>query len=165
MSRNFGWLRGNWFTRLMVVRLFAVIIAFTGCVAGDIGSGDGSGGRSGSGGSSGCDDCLNIDDLFDEYRANSYSAKQKYRGTRHNFSGVVEAVDQDSAVPPRPLVRLKSSGEYIVFKFDWGENYDWISKLRKGDKATANCRIARLDHNLFDPEDITLYLEKCTQYR
>lgn len=89
--------------------------------------------------SSGCGNCLSMRQLNEEYEANSFATQQKYRGTRHNFEGTVESIDQEPSVPPKPLIRARSGGETITFSFGWDEDYSWVLALSKGDWVKVNC--------------------------
>ena len=112
---------------------------------------------------SSCDDCLSIRQLNEEYEANQFATRQRYRGTRHNFEGTVESIDQEPSVPPKPLIRVRSGGARITFSFDWGEDYGWVFALIKGDWVKMNCRI-RTVHNIWASGDtVSPSLEDCTK--
>ena len=109
---------------------------------GDSNSSNGSDGDKRS--SSGCSDCLSVRQLAEEYEANSFSAQQRYVGTRHTFQGTVESVDQEPSIPPKPVIRVRSDGGTISLRFDWGEDYSWVMALSKGDPVRASCKIRNL---------------------
>lgn len=113
--------------------------------------------------SSDCDDCLSIRQLNEEYEANSFATQQKYRGTRHNFHGTVESIDQEPSVPPKPLVRVKSDGVRITFRFGWDEDYRWVLALSKGDWVKANCRITTVSNIWASDDAIVPSLDECTE--
>lgn len=110
-----------------------------------------------------CDDCLSIRQLNEEYKANSFATQQKYRGTRHNFGGTVESIDQEPSVPPKPLVRVRSDGAKITFRFGWDENYSWALELNRGDWVKANCKINRVGTNWASGDTVIPFLDECTE--
>lgn len=113
--------------------------------------------------SSDCDDCLSIRQLNEEYEANSFATNQRYKGTRHNFGGTVESIDQEPSVPPKPLVRVSSGGAKITFRFGWDEDYSWVLALSKGDWVKANCRISIVDNIWASGNTVTPFLDECTK--
>ena len=112
---------------------------------------------------SNCDDCLSIRQLNEEYEANSFATNQRYKGTRHNFGGTVESIDQEPSVPPKPLVRVRSDGAKITFRFGWDEDYSWVLELSKGDWVKANCRIRSVDNIWSSGNTVTPSLDECTK--
>ena len=114
--------------------------------------------------SSDCDDCLSIRQLNEEYEANSFATDQRYRGTRHNFEGTVESIDQEPSVPPKPLVRVQSDGARITFRFGWDEDYSWVLRLSKGDWVKANCRVSSIGTPWGSGGDkVVPFLDECTK--
>ena len=112
--------------------------------------------------SSDCDDCLSIRQLSEEYEANSFSTDQRYSGTRHNFGGTVESIDQEPSVPPKPIVRVRSDGGRITFRFGWDEDYSWVLELSKGDWVKANCEISSIG-STWTSNDTVPFLKDCTE--
>ena len=112
-----------------------------------------------------CEDCVTVRQLAKEYEANSLRARQEYVGKRHDFSGTVENVENDYAVPPRPLIRMKSGGVRLVVRFDWGDDHSWVTDLNKGDQIMVNCVITNLRPTPFQNNKVIPFLDKCTRVR
>ena len=110
-----------------------------------------------------CDDCLSIRQLNEDYEANSFATDQAYWGTRHNFGGTVESVDQEPSVPPKPLVRVRSDGARITFRFGWDDDYSWALDVRKGDWVKANCRITRVGTSWSSGNTVIPFLDECVK--
>ena len=121
--------------------------------------------NSGSSGDSECEDCLTVSQLAEEYEANSLRARQEYVGKRRDFAGEVESVERDRSVPPKPLIRLKSGGDDLVVRFDWGDDYSWVTDLNKGHQIMVNCVITSLGPNPFQGNKVTPSLDQCTRVR
>ena len=111
-----------------------------------------------------CDDCFSVRRLNDEYEANSFATQQRYRNTRHDFGGEVEAVDQEPSGPPKPIVRVRVDGGEVVFRFDWDEDYRWVLDLSKGDWVKASCQISSIGRPLFSSSTkIVPFLKDCSR--
>ena len=113
--------------------------------------------------SSGCGNCLSMRRLNEEYEANSFATQQKYRGTRHNFEGTVESIDQEPSVPPKPLIRARSGKVRITFRFGWDEDYSWVLALSKGDWVKVNCQIRSADKPWASSDAVIPSLDECTK--
>ena len=114
--------------------------------------------------SSDCDDCLSVRQLAEEFEANSFATEQRYRNTRHNFGGEVESIDREPSVPPKPLVRVRSDGARITFRFGWDEDYSWVLRLSKGDWVKANCKVSSIGTPWGSGSDKVIpFLDECTK--
>ena len=124
-----------------------------------------SGPESGARQASRCGDCFSVSRLSEQYEANAYATALRYGGTRHNFGGIVESVDREPSVPPKPLIRVVAEdGARLTFRFDWDGDYGWVSGLKKGDWVKVNCEMGSLGTSWeVRSGTVTPYLSGCTK--
>ena len=121
--------------------------------------------ETGTGNNPDCQDCITIGEIIEDYQANSIRAERLHVGKRYNIAGKIESITEDWAVPPRPLVRVKSGGKRGSLTFSWDGDHEWLLEYSKGDYILANCRVTGLLTLAIGVERGTPDLEECTQRR
>lgn len=118
--------------------------------------GSGRGGLFGFLGSS-CAGCSNVQEMLDEYEANPLRAEQRYRGRTMVVGGKIEAIKEDWAVPPQPVVRLKNK---VTLSFA-NRARSWLLGKRVGDTIEAQCLIVGFQRYSLGGRDGAPILEQC----
>ena len=95
-------------------------------IVSDSGSGMGNTSRRSS---SGCTGCSNIQEMMDEYDANPLRAERNYKGRTMVVGGKIKTIEEDFAVPPRPLVRLRND---VSLPFSWEGDHSWLLERTLG---------------------------------
>ena len=90
------------------------------------------------GSNSGCTGCSNIQKIMDEYDANPLRAERNYKGRTMVVGGKIKTIEEDFAVPPRPLVRLRND---VSLLFSWEGDHSWLLEKNIGDSIEAQCLV------------------------
>ena len=86
----------------------------------------------------GCTSCSNIQEMMDEYDANPLRAERNYKGRTIVVGGKIKTIEEDFAVPPRPLVRLRND---VSLLFSWEGDHSWLLEKNVGDSIEAQCLV------------------------
>ena len=96
-----------------------------------------------------CPDCLSVQDVMDEYKANPLRAERTYWNTRHTVGGVIDKMrGSNSAIgfERGPEVKL-TNGVWLTLAWGEPQEWEWLMEKNVGDSIRVNCRIKMLHSN------------------